>query len=325
MKAGLLMALESSGARAEQLARQMLHLWPADPARGDRRQDRRGDGRERARRRPRADRARPAGGRGARARRGLESAAAIAETVWPPQGGLTADWTSASHGVLPHRQLCRAVPAIDGERRLAARAADGRTSPNGRRCARRAAISSRPGSRPGRPTISPAAPSAAGSSATPRTSAPTWPTRSSFPQAGQRAGRRADARQYPARRRAGRQPRLLDGRAVMRARAIMTAAVRALVPFAFGTLRLHRLEAACIPTNAASIRLLEKTGFQREGYARAISLHQRHVAGPSALCPAQGRPAACPRPAAPASGFPGALGFLRHLARLSTATVMLLC
>jgi ribosomal-protein-alanine N-acetyltransferase len=49
----------------------------------------------------------------------------------------------------------------------------------------------------------------------------------------------------------------------------MTAAVAALVPFCFGTLRLHRLEAACIPTNAASIGLLEKTGFQREGYARS--------------------------------------------------------
>ena len=48
----------------------------------------------------------------------------------------------------------------------------------------------------------------------------------------------------------------------------MTAAVRAVIPFAFATLRLHRLEAACIPTNAASIRLLEKTGFVREGYAR---------------------------------------------------------
>ena len=51
-------------------------------------------------------------------------------------------------------------------------------------------------------------------------------------------------------------------------RGYMTAAVLALVPFAFGTLRLHRLEAACIPNNAASIRLLEKTGFVREGYAR---------------------------------------------------------
>ena len=48
----------------------------------------------------------------------------------------------------------------------------------------------------------------------------------------------------------------------------MTAAVRALVPSAFDALRLHRLEAACIPTNLASIRLLEKTGFRREGYAR---------------------------------------------------------
>lgn len=48
----------------------------------------------------------------------------------------------------------------------------------------------------------------------------------------------------------------------------MTAAVRAVIPFAFATLRLHRLEAACIPTNTGSIRLLEKTGFVREGYAR---------------------------------------------------------
>jgi ribosomal-protein-alanine N-acetyltransferase len=48
----------------------------------------------------------------------------------------------------------------------------------------------------------------------------------------------------------------------------MTAAVRALIPFCFGTLRLHRLEAACIPGNQASIGLLEKTGFKREGYAR---------------------------------------------------------
>jgi [ribosomal protein S5]-alanine N-acetyltransferase len=51
-------------------------------------------------------------------------------------------------------------------------------------------------------------------------------------------------------------------------RGLMTAAVRAFVPFAFGTLRLHRLEAACIPTNTASVRLLERTGFRREGLAR---------------------------------------------------------
>jgi ribosomal-protein-alanine N-acetyltransferase len=51
-------------------------------------------------------------------------------------------------------------------------------------------------------------------------------------------------------------------------RGHMTSAVQALVPFAFGPLRLHRLEAACIPSNVASIRLLEKTGFVREGVAR---------------------------------------------------------
>jgi ribosomal-protein-alanine N-acetyltransferase len=51
-------------------------------------------------------------------------------------------------------------------------------------------------------------------------------------------------------------------------RGHMTAAVRAVVTFAFTTLRLHRLEAACIPSNVGSIRLLEKTGFVREGYAR---------------------------------------------------------
>ena len=48
----------------------------------------------------------------------------------------------------------------------------------------------------------------------------------------------------------------------------MTAAVRSVIPFAFMSLRLHRLEAACIPANTGSIRLLEKTGFVREGYAR---------------------------------------------------------
>ena len=48
----------------------------------------------------------------------------------------------------------------------------------------------------------------------------------------------------------------------------MTRGVSALVPFAFEGLRLHRVEAACIPTNQPSIRLLERTGFKREGYAR---------------------------------------------------------
>lgn len=51
-------------------------------------------------------------------------------------------------------------------------------------------------------------------------------------------------------------------------RGYMSAAVRALIVYAFGALRLHRVEAACIPTNQPSIGLLEKCGFTREGYAR---------------------------------------------------------
>jgi ribosomal-protein-alanine N-acetyltransferase len=49
----------------------------------------------------------------------------------------------------------------------------------------------------------------------------------------------------------------------------MTRAVAATVEFAFSKLRLHRVEAACIPDNAPSIALLERNGFQREGYARS--------------------------------------------------------
>ena len=51
-------------------------------------------------------------------------------------------------------------------------------------------------------------------------------------------------------------------------KGLMGAAVRAVVGFAFDTLHLNRIEAACLPNNEASIRLLEKVGFQREGYAR---------------------------------------------------------
>jgi ribosomal-protein-alanine N-acetyltransferase len=47
-----------------------------------------------------------------------------------------------------------------------------------------------------------------------------------------------------------------------------TEAVRLVVQFAFQTLRLHRVEAACLPENAPSRRVLEKSGFLREGYAR---------------------------------------------------------
>ena len=49
----------------------------------------------------------------------------------------------------------------------------------------------------------------------------------------------------------------------------MLAAVRAIAPFAFQRLGLHRLEAACIPENAPSRELLLKGGFRLEGEARA--------------------------------------------------------
>lgn len=48
-----------------------------------------------------------------------------------------------------------------------------------------------------------------------------------------------------------------------------TAAVRALARHAFDDLRLHRLEASCLPVNTPSRRVLEKSGFRKEGEARA--------------------------------------------------------
>jgi ribosomal-protein-alanine N-acetyltransferase len=53
-------------------------------------------------------------------------------------------------------------------------------------------------------------------------------------------------------------------------KGLMTDAVRTILSYAFDTLRLHRIEAACLPNNSASIGLLENTGFSREGYARSF-------------------------------------------------------
>jgi ribosomal-protein-alanine N-acetyltransferase len=52
-------------------------------------------------------------------------------------------------------------------------------------------------------------------------------------------------------------------------RGYMSDALNLVIPFAFGELRLHRIEAACIPSNARSVRVLEKAGFTREGLARS--------------------------------------------------------
>lgn len=51
-------------------------------------------------------------------------------------------------------------------------------------------------------------------------------------------------------------------------KGLMSLAVPALCRHAFGLIGLERIEAACLPENASSIRVLEKAGFRREGFAR---------------------------------------------------------
>lgn len=48
----------------------------------------------------------------------------------------------------------------------------------------------------------------------------------------------------------------------------MSEALGALLDFAFGTLRLRRLEADVDPRNENSLRILDRLGFQREGLLR---------------------------------------------------------
>lgn len=47
----------------------------------------------------------------------------------------------------------------------------------------------------------------------------------------------------------------------------MSRAVALALPFAFNTLNMQRLHAACLPQNDASTRVLEKNGFVKEGFA----------------------------------------------------------
>jgi ribosomal-protein-alanine N-acetyltransferase len=49
---------------------------------------------------------------------------------------------------------------------------------------------------------------------------------------------------------------------------VMYRALDLVKTFAFDVEGLHRLEAACLPSNARSIRLLEKSGFRQEGLLR---------------------------------------------------------
>jgi ribosomal-protein-alanine N-acetyltransferase len=50
-------------------------------------------------------------------------------------------------------------------------------------------------------------------------------------------------------------------------RGYMTEGLQLVLRYAFRTLRLHRLEANIQPDNAASIALVERLGFRREGYS----------------------------------------------------------
>jgi len=89
-----------------------------------------------------------------------------------------------------------------------------------------------------------------------------------------------------------------------RGKGLMTEALRAALGYAFGPLGLHRVEAAHMPRNRASGRVLRRLGFRREGLARGYLLiagrWEDHVL--TALvnprrCPAQ--PRAFPRARSP--------------------------
>lgn len=49
---------------------------------------------------------------------------------------------------------------------------------------------------------------------------------------------------------------------------LISAAVEALIPFIFETLKLNRIESSCLPSNKPSRGLLKKVGYTEEGYAR---------------------------------------------------------
>lgn len=60
-------------------------------------------------------------------------------------------------------------------------------------------------------------------------------------------------------------------------RGIATAAARALADFAFARFPLARLEAGVFEWNPASMRVLEKIGFEREGVLRHSVLKEGHL------------------------------------------------
>lgn len=52
-------------------------------------------------------------------------------------------------------------------------------------------------------------------------------------------------------------------------RGYMTEATTLMCDFAFNTLKLHRIEASCLPHNEPSKNLLRRVSFEEEGYAKS--------------------------------------------------------
>jgi len=69
-----------------------------------------------------------------------------------------------------------------------------------------------------------------------------------------------------------------DLAAVHRRRGVMTEALEAVLRYGFETMRLNKVEACTDPRNVASIRLLEKLGFHRDGVLRESTyFHGRFI------------------------------------------------
>ena len=162
--------------------------------------------------------------------------------------------------------------------------------PNGRRCAKQVVIFSRPGSPPGRPTTSRARPFAVASSVIQKTSAATLPMHSSFFASSDDV--LVGGLTLANIRRGCAQAGSLGywmGAAYAR-QGHMTAAVTAIIPFAFGTLEAAPDRSRVHPGQRRVGPAAGENRFQTRGLCPAISLHRWGLAGPPAVRPDQGRP-----------------------------------
>ncbi len=81
----------------------------------------------------------------------------------------------------------------------------------------------------------------------------------------------------------------------------MTDSLAVILEFAFSRIGLHRVEAACLPANEASRRLLLRSGFREEGYAREyLRISGRWQDPPSSA--ANGSPSPTDAAASPRAG-----------------------